>query len=222
MENLWNPVCCFMEKQMKHFEHVTETHRIIQSLGFLLSIRSAERKGWRRTCHAGWTFLSERCAEQMLETDACDISQSGIIKGLVWMTAYATFAQLLKLREADVKLIHPGAIIQWWWYFAIRVLFIEKTSSPSSEMPHGSRYTSLISQTHATVSSPPVQLLRACLAPEGVQVCKTRVICKSMQMISKGILLQSCLETSLEIFYCSFCLQTTFSVKMCSKFVFLP
>lgn len=158
----------------------------------------------------------------MLETDACDISQSGIIKGLVWMTAYATFAQLLKHREADVKLIHPGAIIQRWRYFAIRVLFIEKTSSPSSEMTHGSRYTPLVSQTHATVSSPPVQLFGAPLAPEGAQVCKTRVICKSMQMNPKGILLQSCLETSLEIFYCSFCFQTTFSGKMCSKFVILP
>lgn len=95
----------------------------------------------------------------MLETDACDISQSGIIKGLVWMTACATFAQLLKHRESDVKWIHPGAIIQWWWYFAIRVPFIEKTSSPASEMTHGSWHISLVFKTHATVSSPAVQLL---------------------------------------------------------------
>lgn len=98
MENLWNPACCFMVKQMRTFlacdrNSERNNHIIIQSLGFLLSIRSAERKGWRRTCHAGSTFfLSECCAEQMLETDACDISQSGIIKGLVWMTASATFA----------------------------------------------------------------------------------------------------------------------------------
>lgn len=117
------------------------------------------KEGLKENLPCWVNFLSQRCAEQMLETDACDISQSGIIKGLVWMTACATFAQLLKHRESDVKLIHPGAIIQWWWYFAIRVLFMEKTSSPASEMTHGSRHISLVFETRATVSSPAVQLL---------------------------------------------------------------
>lgn len=116
MWNLWNAVCCFTAKQIKTVLACGNKSYIYSISRILLSIQSAERKGWRRTCHAGWTFLSERCAEQMLETDACDISQSGIIKALVWMTAYATFAQLLKHRQADVKLIHPGAITQWWWY----------------------------------------------------------------------------------------------------------
>lgn len=205
MENLWNPVCCFMVKQMRTFVACDRNSErknpiIIPSLGFLLSIRSAERKGWRRTCHAGWTFFigalcrtdaGDRCLRYKSERDHQRFSLNDSVR---------------HVRSATEASGSWREINSPWSNYTMMVIFCNHSPFQWEDffsiLWDDSWITVHITCLRLTlVSSPPMQLLGAWLAPEGVQVCKTWVICKSMQMIPKGILLQSCLETSLEIFY---------------------